>query len=278
MNANFNICIIKPPGYIHSYAFLELGQLIHFSLVDLGLKSEMNFNAIKRECINIIFGIHLLNHSQQSEIPSNSIIFNTEQLGSANEDWTNNILRNLKSHIFWDYSLSNIELLKKLDCHNIKYFQFGYQKKLHRILKGPSQPIDVLFYGSLNPRRAEIINLLRKLKVNVHTSFSVYAAQRDNLISQSKIVLNIHHYDSQIFEIVRVSYLLNNAKAVVSEVNLKTSIESRYLAGIYASSYDNLTQSCLRLIEDAHLRNELEEKSLAVIKKFPQAHLLSNIL
>ena len=36
-------------------------------------------------------------------------------------------------------------------------------------------------------------------------------------IARSKIVLNLHQYDAQVFEIVRVSYLLANRRAVVSE-------------------------------------------------------------
>ena len=42
-----NICLIKPDNYIHSYAFLELGELIYFSLLELGYEATLRFNQIE---------------------------------------------------------------------------------------------------------------------------------------------------------------------------------------------------------------------------------------
>ena len=41
------------------------------------------------------------------------------------------------------------------------------------------------------------------------------AGLRDDLIARAKVVLNINKHQAKIFEIVRVSYLMANAKAVV---------------------------------------------------------------
>ena len=40
----FNICIVKPKNYIHYQAFTEVAELIHFSLLNLKLKSSISFN------------------------------------------------------------------------------------------------------------------------------------------------------------------------------------------------------------------------------------------
>jgi len=36
--------MVKPDNYIHSYAFVELGELIFFSLKDLGYQVSIGFN------------------------------------------------------------------------------------------------------------------------------------------------------------------------------------------------------------------------------------------
>jgi hypothetical protein len=53
----------------------------------------------------------------------------------------------------------------------------------------------------------------------------VYREERDRLIARAKVVLNMHYYDARVFEIVRVSYLLSNEKAVVAECGATTTIE-----------------------------------------------------
>ena len=87
-----------------------------------------------------------------------------------------------------------------------------------------AQDIDVLFCGSMNERRMQIIQALKDStlfdKPLVIAQFVGYGAYRDKYIARSKIVLNMHYYTPGIFEIARVSYLLANKKCVVSEEGL----------------------------------------------------------
>jgi hypothetical protein len=90
--------------------------------------------------------------------------------------------------------------------------------------------------------------------------------------------LNLHHYNSQVFEIVRVFYLMTNAKAVVGEVGEGTAIDPYYLPGICAARYDALVPSCLGLIADREIREEMERKALETISGRPQSELLAPLL
>ena len=127
----------------------------------------------------------------------------------------------------WDYSLHNIDKWKTYwETMNCAYapvhVPLGYVPELTRIRPAPIQDIDVLFYGSLNDRRSAIIKALCDAGANVHTVFGVYGKGRDELIARSKVVLNLHFYEQKLFEIVRVSYLLANSKAVVTECSSDT--------------------------------------------------------
>ena len=276
-----NVCLIKPKNYIHYLALQELAELIHFSVLELGLKSQITFNYCDNNpsTKNIVLGAHLLNDNLIEDIPENTIIFNTEQIESITENWKKKIL-NLarKNIIFWDYSQYNLDYLSKTINIKGKLFQIGYQKELNRINHNIDKNIDVLFYGSINARREHIINKLKDRKINVKTLFGVYGKERDDLIAKSKLILNMHMYDSKIFEIVRVFYLLSNSIPVISEVGSDTKFNNDFLDLICKSTYENIEKNIIYLLENDKKRIEVGENGLIAIKKFPQIKFTEQIL
>lgn len=276
-----NICIIKPNNYIHSLAYLEIAELLHYSVLELNKSSKISYNFIdiNPKVKNIIFGAHLLNDDMINSIPSNTIIFNTEQIESINEIWKRRILLLAsKGIIFWDYSNHNLDLL--LTKLNVKgrLFEIGFQKNLQRIKKNDNKEVDVLFYGSLNNRREKIINSLLKNNVKVKCLFGVYGKERDDWIGKSKIVLNLHYYDSKIFEIVRIFYLLTNAIPIVSEVDENTKLNNNYLKGIKGSNYEDVEKNILSLLENEKERKLIGLNGFNIIKKYPQINFTKSIL
>ena len=276
-----NVCLIKPKNYIHYLALQELAELIHFSVLELGLKSQITFNYCDNNpsTKNIVLGAHLLNDNLIEDIPENTIIFNTEQIESITENWKKKILNLAKKNIiFWDYSQYNLDYLSKTINIKGKLFQIGYQKELNRINHNIDKNIDVLFYGSINARREHIINKLKDRKINVKTLFGVYGKERDDLIAKSKLILNMHMYNSKIFEIVRVFYLLSNSIPVISEVGSDTKFNNDFLDLICKSTYENIEKNIIYLLENDKKRIELGENGLNAIKKFPQIKFTEQIL
>jgi len=273
-----NICMVKPDNYIHSYAFVELGELIFFSLKDLGYQVSMGFNNLEINDKNILIGCHLLDPSYIKQVPKSTIILNTEQIYSDTTSWNSNIFEWVKTFEVWDYSERNIEKLESIGVERVKLLKIGYQKELRRINISVNKDIDILFYGSINKRRAKIINELIKRGLRVKTLFGVYGKERDEWIGRSQLVLNHHFYNSHIFEIVRVFYLLSNSIAVVGEVNDSTSIDSLYKDGIYASKYEDLVDSCLNLIQDDSLKQKTQIGAFNSISKYQQKFFTQQIL
>ena len=276
-----NICIIKPNNYIHSLAYLEIAELLHYSVLELNQNSKISYNFIdiNPKVKNIIFGAHLLNDDMINSIPSNTIIFNTEQIESINEIWKRRILLLAsKGIIFWDYSNHNLDLL--LTKLNVKgrLFEIGFQKNLQRIKMNDNKEVDVLFYGSLNNRREKIINSLLKNNVKVKCLFGVYGKDRDDWIGKSKIVLNLHFYESKIFEIIRIFYLLTNAITIVSEVDENTKLNNNYLKGIKGSNYEDVEKNILSLLENEKERELIGLNGFNIIKKYPQINFTKSIL
>lgn len=274
----FNICLAKPDNYIHSYAFLELGELLAYSLRELGYDTTLNFKNICEDRINILIGFHLLSPSLIPQVPKSTIILNTEQIYFDDSAWNNNIFEWARCFEVWDYSERNIERLQGLGLRRIKYLRIGFQKELQRIKKSKNRDIDVLFYGSISERRIRVIEALRESGLKVETLFGIYGAQRDSVIARSKIILNHHTYSSEIFEIVRVFYLLHNEMAVVAEINDTTSIEDRWRDAVMGVKYDQLVDACIGLSKDESARSDLETRGAEIIKKFPQVDFMSEIL
>jgi len=266
----FNICLIKPANYIHSYAFLELGELINYSLKELGFDSTLNFNKFEPSANNILIGGHLLSEADISQLNSSTVILNTEQVYGEATPWSQAIFQLAKKFDIWDYSKKNIEKFNSIGIDKVKHFEIGFQKELVRINPSKIKDVDVLFYGSINERRQKIIDKLSANGLRVKILFGIYGKERDEWIERSKIVLNHHFYDSYIFEVVRVFYLLINSIAVVGEVNETTSIDSICKDGIFCAKYDGLVASCIRIAKDDVLRQELQQSAISSISKYPQ--------
>ena len=279
----FNICIIKPKNFVHYLAFKEIAELLHYSLLKLKFKSHISFNNFDTnpQIKNIIFGAHLLPDDLINSVPDNSIIFNTEQIGSLNlnKKWINRIIKLAQRDIeLWDYSHFNLQFIYNATKIKGKLFEIGYQHELNRISPIKLPDVDVLFYGAINERRKYIIDQLIDSKIKVKCLFGVYGEDRDKWIANSKIVLNMHMYDSKIFEIIRVFYLMTNSVPVVAEYDKNTKIDNNYLDGFKASSYEDLIKNVIALIGDKNDREELGNKGSALIKKYPQEEFTKKIL
>jgi SAM-dependent methyltransferase len=273
----FQIALIRPQGYLHTEAFRELAETLQAGLETLGHTARIQENAFAYRSTNLILGAHLLAPGQMQMIPPGAIIYNLEQLGGAT----------LKSAYYelaarqqiWDYDQRNLEYWKQLHCaYAPLHVPVGYVPELKRIASSPRQDIDVLFYGSLNPRRNQILNALKDAGVKVHAVFGVYGKDRDDLIARSKIVLNIHFYESKVFEIVRVSYLLANSKAVVTECSADTEIDEGLSDAVLGLPYDRLVEGCRLLLENDEERRALEARGFQRFSQRKESDILSNAL
>ncbi len=273
----FNICIIQPKGFIHSMAFWELAELLLYSLRDLNHESYIQTNTIDTQAKNIIIGFHLLDEAYVKQLKKDTILINTEQLMSSTP-WNDTIFSWVKYFEVWDYSVKNIEALKSVGISNIKLLKIGYQKELKRIISIQKQDIDVLFYGSLNPKRSSILKALEVDGLKVKSIFGVYGQERDSFIARSKIILNLHYYEKQIFEIIRVFYLLTNGIPVVSEVNSNTHIPEIFRNAVKAAPYEELVSACKLMVENAEMRKSQAIRGFEIIKNYAQSTYTAELL
>jgi SAM-dependent methyltransferase len=275
--SRFQITLMRPPGFQHTEAFREVAESLQFGLRSIGHSAQIQENVFDARATNILLGAHLLSPQQVRLVPPGSVLYNLEQLGGPilSPQFYEVAFRNQ----VWDYSLQNIGKWEALKCdHRPVHVPLGYVPEMSRIKAAQVQDIDVLFYGSLNERRTRIVNALKDAGATVHVSFGVYGRDRDELIARAKIVLNVHFYDAKIFEIVRVSYLLANSKAVVTEFCADTELEEGLDNAVLGFPYNSLVNGCLALLEDAEQRRKLEMRGLKWFSQRKESEILSKAL
>jgi hypothetical protein len=80
------------------------------------------------------------------------------------------------------------------------------------------RPIDLLFVGSVNQRRMELIRAIEACGVTVaQFDGAVYGPERDSYVRQAKAVLNVHFYETARFAQARASFVLSQGTPFVSE-------------------------------------------------------------
>jgi SAM-dependent methyltransferase len=275
--SRFQITLVRPDGFLHTEAFRDVAETLQFGLRSIGHTAQIQENVLDAAATNVLLGAHLLTAQDIALLPPGSILYNLEQLGGPN--LPKQFYEVAVKHRVWDYSLQNIKTwsVMKCACPPI-HVPLGYVPELSRIKARKTQDIDVLFYGSLNERRSRVIKALKDAGAKVHTAFGVYGKERDELIARSKIVLNVHFYNAKIFEIVRVSYLLANSKAVVTECSSGTEIEQGLADCVLGLPYDSLVGGCLSLLQDEEERHELETRGFQRFSQQKESDILSKAI
>lgn len=166
-------------------------------------------------------------------LPKNKyIIYQLEQLDRADNIHLNNTyMEELYENALFIFDYSKI---------NLNYYNNSVKDKVSFLfppvvnfkLKPPNKIYDVLFYGSVSPRRNQLLVYLTKMGINLKVVNNVFGAELQDLIGQSKIVLNVRYSDSQILETCRINEIVMSPDTyIVSEI--PASIE------FYTSIYKN---------------------------------------
>lgn len=269
------IWVVTPKGYVHSQAFAEAAYALQCAFEELGGSAPVVYDAAEwRGRIPIIYGGNLLREEAIRTLPKGSVIVNLEQLSPESTWMTRNYGKLMHSFAVLDYSPRNRQKLIDAGFTHAEMLEVGYSSRLSRIESAPVKDIDVLFYGSLNAERKEILDRLTALGLNVVHLFGVYGAERDKAIARAKVVLNMHYFRSAIFEIVRVSYLLANQVCVVTEGDIHEPDIQPYIAGMAVTPYAGLVERCVQLVNDEAERQAIAQRGFAIMASRPQSTFL----
>ncbi|MDQ2102128.1 hypothetical protein [Azospirillum isscasi] len=259
MTGGIDIVIIKKNGLGDAGAsvFGEVAETLCFALRRLGVDAAIAWNRVGRRRRAIVLGAHDLSPEEGDRLPSGTILYNLEQIATLHPR-NAHYLDLLRRCRVWDYSPRNIADLARQGIR-ARHVPIGHVDEMTRIPNSPSPGIDVLFYGAVNPRRRAILDALGERGLTVVSLQHYYGDLRDRFVADAKLVLNLHYYEAGIFEIVRVSHLLSNRKAVLAERHPDTGIDPDLLEAMAFAPYDGLVEAACALVADDARREALAE-------------------
>ena len=218
-----HLAIIQPAGYVHSLGFLDQAHYFRHMFRRLGARVTMGKNRLREDAVNVVFGAHLGFPAEWTERHA-CVFVNLEQLGDGGAAVSADYLKLLRRSAVVDYDAANVPAYAQ-DADDVPLFTFGYGAYLDQpALPLEERPIDLLFFGSMNPRRKQFIAQVEAAGFNVAMFDSaIYGPERDHYIRQAKAVLNCHFYESNRFEQARAFHCLSLGTPVISECTPTTS-------------------------------------------------------
>lgn len=218
-----HLAIMQPVGYVHSLGLLDPARNLRHQLRRLGAQVSLAKNRLREDAINIVFGAHLGFPPGWRERHT-CLFFNLEQLGDGGAVLDPAYLQLLRSSAVIDYDADNVAAYCS-DPADVPLVPLLHAPYLHQGegIALEERPIDLLFFGSQNPRRQALIERIEACGVSVSLfDAPIYGPERDAYVRQAKAVLNCHFYETSRFEQVRAAHCLSLGTPVVSERRERT--------------------------------------------------------
>jgi len=273
----FHITTIRREGDRFPLCFLEMSQLLQWTLQDLGYDCTRRENRLEEGRINVVFCFHEWFRKEHPLSIFNDydvILYQGEQLapgGRTMPDW---YVEGFKRALaVWDYSPENCEIAKYYG-HEFTHVPPGWHPKSCTIDFGTDgKDIDCLFIGMMNPRRQFIMELLGTMCTSVALIDS-WGPERDEYIARAKVVVNIHCYMAATMELLRLAHLLSNGVAVVTE----KSDTNPFGDGVEEVEYHKLIATVMRYVQNDQDRIALAQRGLASIQRISISEIVNGAL
>ncbi|CAN5232078.1 hypothetical protein BH09PSE6_BH09PSE6_24540 [soil metagenome] len=229
-----HLAIMQPVGYLHSLGFLDQARFVRHQFERLGAEVSIAKNRLREDALNVVFGAHLGFPADWRRRHA-CVFFNLEQLGSGGASVSDDYLNLLRSSAVVDYDHANVPAYAS-EPQDVPLVLFGFASYLDDGLALPlaDRPIDLLFFGSLNPRRQAFIQRVESCGWNVSTfDHPLYGAERDHFVRHSKAVLNCHYYETSRFEQARAFHVMSLGTPVISERGPQTSPDAVFEDAVF---------------------------------------------
>jgi SAM-dependent methyltransferase len=225
---DIHIAIMQPPGYVHSLCFLDPARYLRYQLRRFGVSVTMSKNRLRSDALNLVLGAHLGFPVEWKEHHA-CLFMNLEQLGNDGAPISGDYIHLLSSSGVVDYSRDNVRNYGQ-DIQDVPLIPFWHAPYLEpseaAFIPLHEREIDLLFFGSMNERR---LNLIRRIEAcgRKVTTFSqpLYAEERDRYVRNAKAVLNFHFYEKATFEQVRAFHTLSLGTPLISELSAQTKAD-----------------------------------------------------
>jgi SAM-dependent methyltransferase len=237
-----HLCIVQPLGYVHSLGFLDQARFFRHQFRRMGANVTLAKNRLRHEAVNFVFGAHL-GFDAALRARHSCIFVNLEQLGAQGASVSADYLALLGQSAVVDYDACNVGAYTT-HSDDVPLISFAHAPYLAGGgLPIEQRPIDILFFGSVNPRRQRLMAEVEASGCRITVlDGALYGPERDDLLGQAKTVFNCHFYDTARFEQARAFQCLSLGTPVISERTPLTLPPTQFEDAVFWVAPDQLRQ------------------------------------
>jgi hypothetical protein len=234
------------------FVFTEAALCLRDSIRAAGLGSNHYVNVADADSICIVLGAlpPLLEPLEQLD-PRKTMIFNLEQLGSTSAVISADYVNWLRNRLVLDYHSHNVEHLRRANGPAQQALELPIVPSASLLFR-PDLPaektVDVLFFGSLNERRAYLLRQLEDAGLRVESVAGAYADELAPAIRRARVVLHAHFYDTGLFPVTRILQPIAQGVPIVCETSAMSAHSDWSGSGIVFAPFDGLADACRALL------------------------------
>lgn len=251
-----NLTLLRRTSNNGPHLFDDTVSAIQGILQKAGVPVIVSNNMLAPGGLNIIVGAGIPGTPPIEELrkyirPDNTIIFNTEQINSDSVLITEEYLQLLSEYAVWDYCSDNIDALRQrkpsaFRCHEfpiVPTSAFSMLPQRLPILR--SFNYDFAFYGAINvPRRIAILQKFHQNGFRVKLISGAFGNDLVNQLLDCKAVLNLHAYETGLFEIGRCLRPMALNIPILSETSrFPACVDWAHSGVVFAHTEDFLVQA-----------------------------------
>lgn len=267
MKKNINLCTFGHPDLSVAGVFDDTIYSVAHLVRLCGAVPIILRNNIDLGGLNILWGAGThyspaLESLKQHCTETNTIIFNMEQISSNSPLVGPDYIEFLTNFKILDYSYHNIHALRK-SYPLIRAEEFP-------LLPSPAFCYDHLasqsnknyhfaFYGAMNDRRQRLLEQLQSNGISVKLISGMYGQNLAKELLDCHAVLNIHAYETSVFETARLLRPVAMRMPVVSETSQLPQVIDWTTAPIKFVDYNGLIPYCIHAVQTGF--SELHEKT-----------------
>lgn len=240
--------------------FIEFANSVKFALESIGIPTEIYEDERTADYgreYRLTFVIKALRQFPlEGRIKGIKILLQTEELWNRRERGS------------YDLSVGYYRVLEMYDenvripfgTENVVYCPVGYSPVWETNLPDVEEDIDVLFHGSITPRRKEFEAAIAKMGLTTYFTDKAYGLERDALIKRSKIDINIKAHDKWSYGPMHCLPAQANKKFMLAEK--ANGGYGPFKPGVHVQEYNGLAD-CLNKIE-YWISHEKERKEFSL--------------
>lgn len=181
------------------------------------------------------------------------------------------ILKARRAMKVWDFTIFGTQLWKSLGTNAI-YVPFPTLGPVQPRISFEKRKYDVTLIGTFNEKRTKIMNKLKQCGMKIFYSQNCFGSQKKEVLSHSKIVLNLHYYEKSAQEINRVLEAYEHGAYVLCEKSIIDNETEMLLNGESITFFDSLDEvdklfSSLRIEIEKILSKLSNSTSVYTIRK-----------